>query len=251
MIKLYQIPTPENIHLEYELAGLGSRFIAFFVDTLIQYTLLIVAYGVIIAAELGSLNAINGLEDLNSYIIAIGLILTFIILYGYFIFFEMILSGQSPGKKLAKIRVIKQTGEAVGFLDSFIRNILRLADFLPVFNLVGICFIVFNKDYKRLGDLAAHTIVVKVQASDIVAAPVVHVQQSAVENELILRPVTSEELQLLKDVLERRSSMDDNAYTITKKLKDYFKVKFQVEEHTFKNDTVFLEEIYRQNVDEI
>lgn len=248
MIKILEIPTPENVNLEYELAGLGSRFIAFFVDTLIQSTLLIISYIIIIASELGFADTIIGFESFDSYIIAIGLILAFMILYGYYIFFDMILSGQSPGKKLAKIRVIKQNGEAIGFLDSFIRNILRLVDFLPVFNLLGMAFITFNKDYKRLGDLAANTVVVKLTNEKVTNQPVAAVKASEQsQDELLLRPISSVEYQLLKQVLQRETKMGAKTKAITSKLNKYFKIKFSMTEYPFANEFQFFREIIRQN----
>lgn len=77
----------------------------------------------------------------------------------YFTFFEAYMNGQTPGKMLVKIKVVKVTGEPIGLGESFIRNILRLIDQL-FFYLVGFILIMTNDKKQRLGDMAAGTIVV-------------------------------------------------------------------------------------------
>jgi uncharacterized RDD family membrane protein YckC len=149
MRRIREILTPENVFIEYELAGLGSRMIAFAVDTLIQLAAVYVIYfGIIFAGAMD-----YQMDSANSVVIAIGLILVFLVYSGYYVFFEMVLNGQSPGKKVAKIKVIKQNGEPVGFFESVLRNILRLIDIIVSFCLLGAFLILFTKDYKRVGDL--------------------------------------------------------------------------------------------------
>jgi len=171
--------TPENVYVEYELGGLGSRFAALFIDTLIQGALMaiviiIMLFGGLtewIARYAGGIIAIPGgmyqyRYDYNSAVIAAGFILIFLISFGYFIFFEAFSNGQTPGKKIMGLRVVKENGEPISFLDSVIRNLLRIADMLPALNILGAFLILFTKNCKRAGDYGAGTIVIKVRKSE-------------------------------------------------------------------------------------
>jgi hypothetical protein len=79
---------------------------------------------------------------------------------GYFILFEWLWNGQTPGKRLLHIRVIKRGGYALRFFDTLLRNLLRVVDFLPFFYGVGLASLLFTRDSQRLGDLVAGTLVV-------------------------------------------------------------------------------------------
>lgn len=158
------IETPEHIQFTYELAGLGSRFLSLFVDTLIQ----IVGFGILAALLLYLETRIYFLGTLSGRQVAGIPILWLIFLFstpllsiGYFIFFEMIWAGQTSGKRLAGLRAIRMGGQRIGFTESAIRNILRLVDVLPALYAVGILFVFFTRRCQRVGDLAAGTIVVK------------------------------------------------------------------------------------------
>ncbi|NLF41845.1 MAG: RDD family protein, partial [Bacteroidales bacterium] len=152
MRKILEILTPENVYIEYELAGLGSRFIAYLIDLFIQVVFIGLAVIVLLFA---------GTEFIAYLIVQLGIMVlaffvTVVLLLNliYFIFFEMILKGQSPGKKIMKLRVIKQNGEPINLLDSFLRNLLRLFDMLPSYYLVGAVFVAFSSRCKRIGDFA-------------------------------------------------------------------------------------------------
>lgn len=160
MRDVYKVVTPENVELDYEVAGIGSRFLALAIDTTIQWLLII--------GILSSLNMLK-LSNLRSEIthwstslagsLLIGLLL--LILIGYFVILETALNGQTLGKKLINIRVRKEGGYAPSFWDILLRNVIRMADFLPFFYGIGFITMFINKKAKRLGDYAAGTIVVK------------------------------------------------------------------------------------------
>ena len=212
------IETPEHIQLNYELAGIGSRFLAGFVDTLIQT----VAIGLIALAVslIGSLDGDVARMPIRA-IIVVGAALLIVI--GYFVLFEMIWDGQSPGKRMAGLRVIRTDGTPIAIGDSLIRNILRLVDLIPVYYTVGIISIFFTKRCQRLGDLAAGTIVVKERTRDLPAgpAPVTEAQPTpfvipAPEEILsILREglgrLTPQELSTVDRFIERRFELDAEA----------------------------------------
>ena len=87
-------------------------------------------------------------------------LVSFALYNGYFILFEWLLNGQTPGKRLLHIRVIKQGGYALRFFDTLLRNLLRVVDFLPLFYGVGLTSLLLTRDSQRLGDLVAGTLVV-------------------------------------------------------------------------------------------
>lgn len=94
------------------------------------------------------------------WISAIVTLVLFALYNGYFILLEWLMNGQTPGKRLLHIRVIKQGGYALHFFDTLLRNLLRVVDFLPLFYGVGLTSILFTRDSQRLGDLVAGTLVV-------------------------------------------------------------------------------------------
>ncbi len=141
-----KVETPEGIELPLEVAGVVPRSMAYFIDFLIFLT---IAY--ILALVMGFLGSFG--EGLF-------LILYFIIFWLYPVIFEVFRNGQTPGKKAMGLKVVHQDGTPISLNASFVRNILLVADFLPFFYTAGFISMLFNKDFKRLGDLAAGTVVV-------------------------------------------------------------------------------------------
>ena len=84
----------------------------------------------------------------------------FLLIWGYHIFFEFLWNGQTPGKRVAGIRVLTTRGEPVTFVHVLVRNLLRIVDFLPSSYMLGAVCILVTRRSQRLGDLAAGTIVV-------------------------------------------------------------------------------------------
>jgi len=144
------IPTPEGVHLELALAGVGSRFASAIVDFVIQAALLIAVFvgGIVVFGSGG-------------FTIAAITVTSFFVLAAYDILFEVFASGRTPGKGLNGLRVVRTDGSPVGFFTSAVRNVLRLVDFLPSGYLVGIASILVSRRNQRLGDLAAGTLVVR------------------------------------------------------------------------------------------
>lgn len=162
----YQLLTPENVEFSYDLAGPGSRFVAALVDIFIQ-SVIFALVGVATLVGAGTLGVLAASvfapnrAVLAAWMIGGGLILMFLILWGYYIFFEVVWNGQSPGKRLFHIRVIREDGYPVTFFDSVVRNLVRVVDFLPVYYVVGFTVMLLNRRWKRLGDFVAGTVVVK------------------------------------------------------------------------------------------
>ena len=148
----------ENVSFSIETAGLGSRLAASGIDILLQMVLLyIVAMAFNIISE--------GLGTAGAWITAVnkGLlnILIFIVLWGYYFLFEWLCNGQTPGKRMLGLRVVEVSGLPITLWDSFLRNTMRVIDFLPVFYGVGGLTGMLNPHNRRLGDLAAGTVVAR------------------------------------------------------------------------------------------
>ena len=145
------VATPERVSFDYQVAGLGTRTIAQVLDLLIVFGILIAVYFVAIAAlVVGS--------DAATLIFLIG---SFVVIFGYFWVSEALWSGQTVGKKALRLRAVGDRGEPLTFAQAGIRNIVRIVDFLPYGYGVGLIVLFANGKGKRLGDLAAGTIVVK------------------------------------------------------------------------------------------
>ncbi|MEW5871117.1 MAG: RDD family protein [Chloroflexota bacterium] len=156
-----RIETPENVAFGYEVAGIGSRFLAALVDTLIITVLQAVLFLAVVAL-MGNYSAslLESGELLSAWVLAfIGLFL-FFVYWGYYIYFEMAWNGQSPGKRLVGLRVICVDGTPITLAESVIRNLVRLVDMLPSMYGVGVISMFINSQSRRLGDLAAGTLVV-------------------------------------------------------------------------------------------
>lgn len=145
------IETPENVVIELELAGLGSRFAAAIVDTLILALLLIVA--------VISFGALAG-RGLGAWAAAIMILVIFVIFAGYFVLCEALMNGQTPGKRQFGLRVVMDTGHPITFGAAVSRNLVRIVD-VQLGYLVGCAFIFMHPSHKRLGDIVAGTVVVR------------------------------------------------------------------------------------------
>lgn len=151
------IETPEQIHLEFPLAGVGSRFLALSLDMLIQAS--IASVMIIIAGVISAFIAFN-FETGSPWVIALLILGGFLVQTGYFAIFEAIWNGQTPGKRLTHLRVIEDTGRPITAYASMTRNLLRIVDSLPGVYAVGIITALISPQNKRLGDYVAGTVVV-------------------------------------------------------------------------------------------
>ncbi len=161
MTDIHKIVIPENVELSYEIAGIGSRFVALLIDMTIQALILV---GLITALELIGIDKaarfVPGIT--KGFIVSIILIVSGVVIFGYHIILETSLNGQTAGKMALHIRVCKELGGRLTFWDVLLRNFIRFIDMFPFYcYLVGIVVMFLNKKSKRLGDFAAGTIVVK------------------------------------------------------------------------------------------
>ena len=207
----YTIDTPENIEFGYDIAGIGSRMLAAIVDTAaIALAQAIILFGAGLATE--------SLGISENLLAAAGIIIGFIILWGYYIAFEMLWNGQSLGKRLCRLRVVREGGRPITFTASVIRNLIRLVDFLPVLYGIGVVVMFIDGRARRLGDLAAGVVVVRersevtlaslVQAT--AATPTVPPHHEPLAGIAALREV---DYRLVQEFLEQRASLGRDART--------------------------------------
>jgi len=139
--------------------------------------------------------------------IAVLVILQFAILWGYYLLFEGLRDGQTPGKRLLRLRTVRDGGFSIGFAASAVRNLMRIVDMQPVITyLIGIGSIAFSKSGKRLGDMVAGTIVVR---ESLVKQPLAAEPSTKATQTLALAAQLNEtEFQLLDRWAARRNSLD-------------------------------------------
>lgn len=152
------IDTPELVHIDMPLAGIGSRFVAVLIDTLLwffAFFLLAIVFRMLVP----SVHAFNRLSF--QWTVAIWIFVVFFFNWGYFTLFEAFWNGRTPGKKIAKIRVIQRSGRPIGLFESMARNFIRYIDQFPGPYAVGVITMFVTAQHQRLGDLAAGTLVVR------------------------------------------------------------------------------------------
>jgi uncharacterized RDD family membrane protein YckC len=143
-----QIRTADNVGIGYEPAGIASRFLAVMLDYVIQAAIIFFVFIVVQAAA----------PDASSTTVALLLfiLVPFIVSTGYFVVLETATSGRTPGKRAVGIRVIRVDGSAPQLTEALVRNIIRTLD-MPL----GVVAMFINSQSRRLGDLAAGTLVVR------------------------------------------------------------------------------------------
>jgi uncharacterized RDD family membrane protein YckC len=149
----YHVETPEGIDLVLRPASLVPRALAFTIDLLIRGAILLVA--LIVLAILGQFGA------------ALGTIIYFLVNWWYMVLFEVLNQGRSPGKQMMGLRVIHDDGTPIGWASSLTRNLLRFVDVLPFGYCLGVVSCLSNRSFKRLGDLAAGSLVVYRDAASV------------------------------------------------------------------------------------
>jgi uncharacterized RDD family membrane protein YckC len=201
------IRTPENIRFTYPLAGLATRAVA----VLLDLAFLGFGTGLVLGGAYGitQLAGAGGLPFVGSAAMGLALGFTLALILGYFTLFETLWTGQTPGKRITGIRVIREGGLSLRFQDALLRNLLRMADLLPGLGLVGGVVALFSTANRRLGDLAAGTVVVRVQP---VSLPTTIQYTRSRFNTLredpalaarVRRSVSQEEAALARDILQR------------------------------------------------
>jgi uncharacterized RDD family membrane protein YckC len=215
------IETPERVQLAFALASIGNRFLAVVVDHFIQYfTIFLVFYFFmsISGGMLGETGLSGAIQEMSKWTIAIMIFVLFLLFTGYFIFFEWIWNGQTPGKRLMKLRVIREDGRPITFWESLARNLLRLFDsfpgsVIPIYSVGLITIFLSNRD-QRIGDFFAGTVVVRERTdeaptfAETFSNPTADAAFRRVQKHTLfraeLKSMTDEEIEVVETFLRRR-----------------------------------------------
>jgi uncharacterized RDD family membrane protein YckC len=203
----YSISTPENVDLHLELAGIGNRVLAALIDTGITYGVILVI-GLLFWAGSTAVGIADLPESDRSLITnvmgMVTIFLIFVINFGYYILFEGIWQGQTPGKKVVSIRVIEANGQPVGWSGVVLRNLIRTLDTGLAF--VGLLPMIIDKNEKRFGDYAGGTIVVRERKADMLSEDFVLTDSYNTES-IDAGRISPQEYALLISFLKRRNSL--------------------------------------------
>jgi uncharacterized RDD family membrane protein YckC len=163
------IDTPEQVELRFPIAGVGSRFIAILLDSIIQLLTLFLVYLLFFLTTVWTAidHGMNRQSDTaQKWLVAAMIFAHVLLIWGYFVLFEAYWKGQTPGKRVMKLRVLKDSGRSITLFESMARNLIRVVDYFPSLYLTGLITMLCNRRNKRLGDYVAGTIVVHEQMDE-------------------------------------------------------------------------------------
>ncbi|MEH2123346.1 RDD family protein [Nostoc sp.] len=202
--------TPESVELEFTLAGIGNRAWALLIDYHVLagiWVAFIIAWS-IISDQLGDFWVDIFGSAVTLWLMAIAFLVSFMIYIGYFVFFETLWFGQTPGKRVAKIRVVRDDGRLIGLQQATLRALLRPFD-ETLF--IGAFLIMLGSREKRLGDLAAGTIVIQAQRPTASARLTISEQAKGLHEQLIeiadLSQLMPDDFAVIREYLQRRAAM--------------------------------------------
>jgi uncharacterized RDD family membrane protein YckC len=228
------------VPITYRVAGMGSRLLAWLADCGV-IALLFVA-GAMFAGVLDL-----GRQGLGT---ALVILWAFALQWGYFLFFEWLWAGQTPGKRLVGIRVIQEQGTAISFYQSAVRNILRAAD-SPFVPLYGVAFAVAACDryHRRLGDLAAGTLVVHMErrgraVQPLPEAPVAADRAQEAQVRQRLGQLDRRQKQAVLDLCLRRDQLPPrDRVQMFRAAADYFQGRLNLDRDEYQSDEKFVLQI--------
>jgi uncharacterized RDD family membrane protein YckC len=229
---LLTIRTPENVSFEFELAGLASRAAAWLIDVAVMGLLLIVA--IIIVGFFGGVAA------------ALYFVLAFVVQWGYGALCEFRFSGQTLGKRAVGIRVLQAAGTPITWSQAVVRNLVRVVDALPVIYFAGACSTLLDENARRLGDVAAGTVVVRQRRSPRPSAVVAPIDRynSFVTDPLVIHAcqrITAPERDAMIELSLRRETLPLAVrYTLFSKLARHLETRLGIERPTFFSDERFV-----------
>jgi uncharacterized RDD family membrane protein YckC len=258
------IETPERVQLEFALASIGNRFLAVAIDHFIQYfSMILIAWFFLAIAGYGASDVSEApdrlLADAPKWTIAIMILVLFALFAGYFILFEWLWNGQTPGKRLLKLRVIREDGRPVTLWEAIARNLLRICDAVPGFVIpvysVGLVTLFLSGRDQRVGDIFAGTVVIRERqdeaptfreafSSNITDVAFSRVQPH-VELKVEMAPLTEREVEVIKTFLRRRWDLTERqrlwmAWRIALPIMYKLKPSYDLASFTYEG---FLEEI--------
>lgn len=244
------LSTPESVELDFKLAGIGNRAYALLIDYIIWSLILlfVLIFGIFFSLQLVDIWNYFGGDDksIKLWIFSIQLLILFVIYVGYFVLFETLWQGQTPGKRYVKIRVIRDDGRPVRLQQATLRALLRPVDDTLF---IGMLLIVFSKKEKRLGDWVAGTMVVqeeKAIADRISTSETAQNLANYLLQEAEIYQLLPEDFAVIRDYLKRSKSMTKQAkIELSKKLANEVKEIIALAKTPEKvSATEFLEAVY-------
>ena len=198
------IDTPERVRFSCRLAGPGQRAAAYLLDLLVRATIVVLFALVANAARLLG-------EETSGVGIGLLLLALFVIEWGYYVALEMLMHGQSVGKRAMGLRVVKGDGLPIGIGESMLRNLLRAADFLPTFHVLGAIVMSLDPKFRRLGDMVAGTLVISEESE--VVLPAIALSPAPTLDELRVLPsrisLSADELDAVEQFIRRSPALND------------------------------------------
>lgn len=259
------IETPERVPLEFALASIGNRFLAVAVDHIIQYLAIFVTTWIFFSiAGFSSGDLVDApdqfITDLPKWTIALLIILLFLIFASYFIVFEWLWNGQTPGKRLMKLRVIRDDGRPLTLWEAVTRNLLRVCDAVPGFVVpiysVGLIAIFASSRDQRVGDIFAGTVVVRERedhaptfaetfSKRFTDTAFIRTQRPVTFRAMDVKKLTDDDMEVVEGFLRRRWDLTERqrqwmAWRIALPLMFKLKPSYSTENFTYEG---FLEEI--------
>ena len=241
------IRTPESVELKFTLAGIGNRGIALIVDYIIWGLLLIVMLFVWIFVAIQFEAFFSELDNAQLWLLGFGILIVFAVYNFYFVLFETLWQGQTPGKRYAKIRVVRDNGQPVGLAQSLLRSLLRFVDDILF---LGMILIIFGKKEKRLGDWVAGTIVIQedrpASKQGIATAPQAQELATQLLSQANVGALLPDDFAVIREYLQRRTSMEERAKaTLGRKLTEQASQLMEMQVIPFEmSPELFLEAVY-------
>jgi uncharacterized RDD family membrane protein YckC len=258
------IETPERVQLAFALASIGNRFLAVAIDHFLQYlTIFIAAWAFISLSNFGKggtpAAALEFFEEMPKWTLAVLIIVIFLIFSGYFVLFEWLWNGQTPGKRLLKLRVIREDGRPVTLWEALARNLLRIFDAVPGFVVpvysIGLISIFLSRRDQRIGDVFAGTVVVRERAdeapsfqetfSNPISDAALRRVQKRTDFQANIADLMVEEIEVVESFLRRRWDLSERqrlwmAWRVALPLMYKLKPNYDLQTFTYEG---FLEEI--------
>lgn len=191
------VATPERVALTLPVAGIGYRCLAWLVDASLLFFFWVAAYFVFTLLVSDVLGVFQALSGLGRTLLVLGVFAT---QWLYWTVGEVFFHGQTPGKRVLGIRVVRLDGAPVGLFESAVRNLCRAVDFLPVAYAAGLTCMLLTPQHRRLGDLLAGTLLVREERIDLdkYTAPTADTAPAPAT-----RALTPEEVELVLSFLSR------------------------------------------------
>jgi uncharacterized RDD family membrane protein YckC len=211
MERTVDVATGESVAFTYELAGLGSRFFAVVVDLAIQIGVALGAGALFLWFAFASHARLGGRTHTavvfaGAVVNGIAVFAIFMLFFGYFIFFEWRFAGRTPGKRLLGLRVVRDGGFPLDFTSAVVRNVVRILEVGIGFYAVSAVAMLLSPFNRRLGDMAAGTIVVRDARFELASAPV-YDDSFEDSKDALVRDLSAAERDLVRRYVERRANL--------------------------------------------